>query len=298
MSRKLGQKSGLKALIDPQREEATEIHGKLLHGHREYKIIRLRELIEAERNAQRAAQKEMFQCEREAEIARFKKLSRKQREKEKRHHVAVLKGLDTALKQAETMPWFLSDNFLSARANEISARLAANDYVELPELDALWRDLHAQFERAVLDSDAAWFERQGKAIHSNDIRSETDKHRDEFDAAVAHALEMGFWRARAEANSKERIHAMEEKREPNIESATLTPAGKLVNFTGPQEVLDKLGIETKMKAEKAVGFGRTKTLKQQVACVLVCRCRFASMRRAREAVETVRKLYGYLWKKT
>ena len=38
-------KSGVKSSINPQREEFTEIRAKLLHGDREWKMIRLRELI-------------------------------------------------------------------------------------------------------------------------------------------------------------------------------------------------------------------------------------------------------------
>jgi hypothetical protein len=70
-----------------------------------------------------------------------------------------------------------------------------------------------------------------------------------------------------------------------------------VNFTGPQQVLDNVGVQKITNAEKVAGFGRTKTLKPQVAYVLVCGCRFASERRAREAVEVVRKRLAYRWKK-
>jgi hypothetical protein len=134
-------KSGVKSSINPQREEFTEIRAKLLHGHREWKMIRLRELI--------------------------------------REHETQLGSP-------------LADNYLSERAAAKAEIARAKRYVLLDEIDALWRDKAAGFERAVLDGDATWFERQAKAIRSGDTRSETDKARDAFEAAVARELEMWF----------------------------------------------------------------------------------------------------------
>ena len=84
----------------------------------------------------------------------------------------------------------LADNYLSERAAAKAETARLRRYVLLDDIDALWRDKVAGFERAVLDGDAAWFERQAKAISSGDTRSETDKARDAFEAAVARELEM------------------------------------------------------------------------------------------------------------
>ncbi len=99
----------------------------------------------------------------------------------------------------------------------------------LNQIDALWRDLSAQFERAVLDGNADWFERQAKAIRSGDTRDKTKKARGRFEAEVARVLEMSSHRKRAE----------EEKENPNMEAMTLEPAGKQTGVTA-QQVLDRL----------------------------------------------------------
>lgn len=104
-------KSGVKSETNPHREGFTDIRAKLLHGHREWKMIRLRELV-SDHQKQFAS---------------------------------------------------LADNHLSARAAANAEIARRKRYVELDEIDALWRDTVAGFERAVLDGDADWFERQAKA---------------------------------------------------------------------------------------------------------------------------------------
>ncbi len=83
----------------------------------------------------------------------------------------------------------LADNHLSARAKANAEIARQRKYVLLNEVDALWRDLSAQFERAVLDGDADWFERQAKAIQRKAGRDALNQ----FEAAVAHKLEMFYW---------------------------------------------------------------------------------------------------------
>ncbi len=80
-------------------------------------------------------------------------------------------------------------------ADERRARGHVNE--RTAEINALWRDLSEQFERAVLNGDADWFERQAKAIRSGDTRSDDAIARDRFEAAVARELEMAFWEGRA-----------------------------------------------------------------------------------------------------
>jgi hypothetical protein len=76
----------------------------------------------------------------------------------------------------------LPDNYLSARAEANRAALAAmtpgKRYLLLDKIDSLWRDVRAQFERAVLDGNADWFRRQAKAIE----RKSGDTARGRFEA--------------------------------------------------------------------------------------------------------------------
>jgi len=78
----------------------------------------------------------------------------------------------------------LPDNYLSARAEANRAALAAmtpgKRYLLLHKIDSLWRDVRAQFERAVLDGNADWFRRQADAVE----RKSEDTPRGRFEANV------------------------------------------------------------------------------------------------------------------
>jgi hypothetical protein len=58
----------------------------------------------------------------------------------------------------------LADNHLSAREAHIMQQMERGKYVLIEELDLLWRDIRGQFERAVLKSDAEWFQRHAKTM--------------------------------------------------------------------------------------------------------------------------------------
>jgi hypothetical protein len=120
----------------------------------------------------------------------------------------------------------LADNHLSARKAKNEKTATKKRYVLLSEADSLWRDLSAQFERAVLNGDAGWFERQAKALGS----VQQQEHA-RFNAAVIRAIEGAMWAHRAHQKRKR-------------ESATLTPAGKSVNETA-HDIFTSLNVEVK-----------------------------------------------------
>jgi hypothetical protein len=127
----------------------------------------------------------------------------------------------------------LPDNLLSARAAENQAKARTKGYVLLDEIDSLWNTLSAQFERAVLDGDAEWFDRQAKAIRWHDSRTESKKARAHFNAEVIRRLEGAFWSTHS-------------KKGDNRESATLTPADKITD-TKARKILDSFNQRADMK---------------------------------------------------
>ena len=88
---------------------------------------------------------------------------------------------------------------------------AKRRYVLLDEIDVLWRDVSAEFERAVLDGDANWFKRQSKAIEKGGM-----PQRVRFNTRVLDLLESAMWGTHARAGEK-------------CDDLTLTPAGKFTD---------------------------------------------------------------------
>ena len=172
----------------------------------------------------------------------------------------------------------LPDNYLSARKAEydkyLSAHKTENDktatnkrYVLQDEIDALWRDLSAQFERAVLDGDAGWFEQQAKALDS----VQQQEHA-RFNAAVVCAIEF----------AQKTVAPLSDKKAPRRktrrESATLPPAGKSIGKTA-HDVFAELNVEV-------IG-GR----------IIVEGCPFESKGRALEAIRAIAQRLGVRLKK-
>jgi hypothetical protein len=136
-----------------RRDAPTEIRAKLFHGGPDGRTIRLCQLIGEE-------------------MARLRKWAIKT--KVKPEH------LDHASK--------LPDNYLSARKAE-NARVATKKrYVLRDEIDSLWNAWSAQCERALLDRDADWFNRQARAIELGDRRTDAEKDRCRFEAEVVRLL--------------------------------------------------------------------------------------------------------------
>jgi hypothetical protein len=82
----------------------------------------------------------------------------------------------------------LPDNFLSADYLTTPPALQKQEKAHRDKVDSLWRPLRAQFERAVLNGDADWFERQAKAIRKDRL-----PQRARFNAKVVHLLEIAMW---------------------------------------------------------------------------------------------------------
>ncbi len=232
--------SGVKSSIDPQREEFTELRARLAHGYRrdEWPIARLQALIPAIVADEKQSVTGMLRAEIKA-----------CGDKKKR------KSLAKAVEEIERNEWKLPDNYLSARTH-----ISPND-----ELASLWRTHRSEHERAVLTSDADWFEKQAKAIRCPNKQETSDLARNLFRAAIVRELEMAFWRKRAATVNRDGAH---------VESATLQPAKKNVAISA-REILDRL--------EQRKG-GRF---------LFVEGCRFDSARRAREAVKRISRYLGY-----
>ncbi|MDQ3253839.1 MAG: hypothetical protein M3R15_08025 [Acidobacteriota bacterium] len=268
--------SGIKTSLDPH-QGFTDIRAKLLHGHREWKMIRLRQLI--------------TEC---------------------RH-------LTEQVQKLSKDGWSAADERLVE--NYVEARLA--------EINTLWRDLSEQFERAVLNGDAEWFERQAKAIISGDRRSDTQKARGRFEAAVAKELEFAFFGTRPEhqkRNSARREvsasdtgrHAEQSKgkaatqqarkqsaavkrwladqQKPktlDIEDATLEPAGKRAGITARQ-VLDRLTVKIETQPSEIQGMGDGVLKQSGRPAIFVEGRKFESKRRACDAItKLAAQLYGW-----
>jgi hypothetical protein len=187
--------------------------------------------------------------------------------------------------EKEFGPPRLPDDYLSARnaANEETARQTR--YVMQDVIDMLWRDKVAGFERAVLDGDFKWFERQAKAIRSGDTRSVLEKARDRFEAAVAR--ELCFHRG-------------------NEDDVTLEPASrrqpgkqfkrKHIGVTA-QQILHRFECRKERRTKKGGQASREEILEGRssttVEWLIVEGCRFESERRAREAITRIAELLGY-----
>ena len=82
-------------------------------------------------------------------------------------------------------------------------------------IEILKEALVAQFERAVLNRDAGWFERQAKAIRWNDRRSKSQKERAAFNRRVILLFEQAMWGTYVREGSREDL--------------MFTPAGKFTD---------------------------------------------------------------------
>ncbi len=65
------------------------------------------------------------------------------------------------------------------------------------EIDKLFNEHRAEYERALLDRDPEWFERQADALRREDKRTPSQTDRARFDVAVAKELEILYYLERA-----------------------------------------------------------------------------------------------------
>ncbi|MFL6544110.1 MAG: hypothetical protein ACJ8LM_02880, partial [Candidatus Udaeobacter sp.] len=133
--------SGVKSSIN--REQPTDTRHKLLHSHRDSRMVRLRQLILALKKEQATAQRNMLVEERKA--CRDEK-------KRKDYDKAIHESNDVlaALEQDDGNAWTLADNYLSARKAEIESQIATKNN-QLSKKPALPRFHLTTREQKVLD---------------------------------------------------------------------------------------------------------------------------------------------------
>jgi hypothetical protein len=233
--------TGLLTGIRPGHEQWSDIANRIIHGHQEWRMVRLRQLISARKKQEVGVTKEMLL--KDQRVCKDEKTRKK---------------YDEALREIDKNAWQLADNYLSARKAQWESIAAKKRYVLLDEIDALWHDLVAQFERAVLNDDAEWFEHMTAAIRFEDGRTESQKERARFNAEVIRRLEGAFWWRRTKRTGehlkhwtaceavsgkllkhlspREAVHLrlIQSKRAPYVESATLTPADKEIDAKARQ----------------------------------------------------------------
>jgi hypothetical protein len=153
------------------------------------------------------------------------------------------------------------DNFLSADYLTTPPALQKQEKAYRDKVESLWRPLKAQFERAVLNGDAVWFERQAKAIRKGGV-----PQRARFNAKVVHLIEIAWWGT--DANRRSDL----ERAADELGLTTLTPAGKftdamashiwkaVVNAASEEPEIRSL-IEQQFAAGESYGF---KTKKRQI----------------------------------
>jgi hypothetical protein len=121
----------------PAKETFTDARSRYAHSHREWRIVRLRQLIEQYKGEQAKAIGDQR----------------------------------------------LPDNWFSHGDKRIGADI-------FTEIDSLWRDLSAELERAVLNGDANWFERQARAIRGIGSYQRHGSDRAQFEIAVMREIEI------------------------------------------------------------------------------------------------------------
>jgi hypothetical protein len=161
-----GRKKGSSLFAKPERATWEEIRSRIIYGSTEWRMIKLRQLIEQYKGEQAKAIGDPH----------------------------------------------LPDNFLSARDKTIKADI-------FDEIDWLWRDLCAEFQRAAMDGDAGWFRRQAEAIVKA-IEHSGLPERVRFNAKVVRLVEIAWWGT--DANRCSDL----ERAADELGLTTLTPADK------------------------------------------------------------------------
>jgi hypothetical protein len=132
----------------------------------------------------------------------------------------------------------LPSNYLSAPRD-----VRCSPYAQRPEgVYPLRNKLCFEFERAVLNADARWFERQAKAIKKG---IKLDK-RAQFNAKVVHLLEIAMWETLGRPDNWRPLTDAEREAFPNLrrvpQVVTFTPAGKSTDKTA-SDIYNALDVE-------------------------------------------------------
>ncbi|MEY2487127.1 MAG: hypothetical protein QOH39_2775 [Verrucomicrobiota bacterium] len=190
-----------------QHEEWNEIRNRIIYGTSEWRIVRLRRLIG---DGSRLPDNTLAAIE--AQSATRPKVTLRQLDR-------VWNKLRAQGKAGKDQEWF-------AARDELYKAKTGKPYnkAEQPNVIAsLWRELRAQFQRAVLVGDADWFTRQASAIDKGGL-----PQRAQFNAKVVHLFEHAMWRTHA-------------KEGDNRQDLTLTPTGTFTDAMASDiyEALDK-----------------------------------------------------------
>jgi hypothetical protein len=157
-----GRKKGSSLFAKPERATWEEIRSRIIYGSTEWRLTRLRQLIE------------QYKAEQAKAIGDPN----------------------------------LPDNWLSDRDKTIRADI-------FTEIDWLWRELSAEFQRTVMDGDAGWFKRHAKAIEHSGLPEPA-----RFNAKVIYLIELAWWGTDAKRDNHLEGTADE------LGLTRLTPAGK------------------------------------------------------------------------
>jgi hypothetical protein len=179
-----GRKKGSGALsgIDPPRESWTEIRNRIVYDSAEWPLVALRILI-ADSDTKRWPDNTL--------TAHTANILRKATQPPK----IKLKDIDRLWKKLRAKRGGkppLREEWLS----ELGKLQDSNGYkpqsARLAEIASLWQMLRGRFERAALDGNADWFQRQAKAL-----RSVQSQEKIQFNAKVVYLLEMAMWSTHA-----------------------------------------------------------------------------------------------------
>jgi hypothetical protein len=173
----------------------------------------------------------------------------------------------------------LHSNYLSAPRDT-----RCSPYTEQhPGVFQLWKDLCFEFERAVVNGDADWFERQAKAIKKGGLQQ-----RARFNEKVVHLFDTAMcepWRPLTDAERKALPEAFSNlRRVPQV--VTLTPAGKSTDATASKiyDALEKRSVWIKK--------GRG-----EVEHIIAEGYQFESKKRVMDAIRELAKLLRFTIKK-
>jgi hypothetical protein len=198
--------SGVLSGINPRSETWSDIRNRIIYGHSEWRMVRLRQLI------------------------------------------------GDGSKLADNFLDWLSAHaaeLIAARDKRYKAKTGKSYEPKEPddiiEVAWLWRELAAQFQRAVLNGDDDWFARQATAIKDGGI-----PQRVQFNTAVIRQLEHAMWGTRAKQRAKqeknvERWKEAQKKQQIEWEQYLKSPEGRAANQHQRQAKWAALGQSQKAK---------------------------------------------------
>ena len=292
--RKLGQLSGNKSQLKPGEQSARERVARLAEGSPEWNLLRLVKLIEAEKKNLLADKEVMLH-------PGFP-----------RGFLAMIRNAVESHQRAQPKPWSPDPYPLQAdrKTKRKWAEKQAAHRQKLAEEQRRWkksgpsalvreiydlvRDLHAELDSALETGDIdRWLKNKAEAMRAK------QRAPDRFEAAFVQALEEN--RDADEMSLAEaKKHAGEHWKKKRLRQGIVTPRPRTtatrVNFTGAQQVLDKLRAETVTRPETIDGRKGKFITPSKQTYVRICDREFADMRRARDAGDKIAKRHGYEWK--